>query len=95
MPQTNSLSSTAISLSGIHLYLYLVLTAGAATQEIKILERLPHMMDSHPLAATLNPTMAAMMVCVVDTGKPYAVARINQNDAFTRATSIPKANTSC
>jgi len=68
--------------------------AGAAIHEMNILAHDIHIILSHPSAAKLNPIIAAMMVCVVDTGNPYAVANINQKDAFTNATNIPNANTS-
>lgn len=62
---------------------------GEIIHEIKILIATSHSTESKPLAAIEKPIMDPTISCVVDTGKPYAVARNNMALAANNAENIP------
>ena len=64
-------------------------SAGDTTQLATIWVILSHFTASTPMPAMVNPTMAPMMECVVDTGQPLLEAIISQMAAASSAASMP------
>ena len=67
---------------------------GVPTQKMIMLVRAFQSTASVPLATKLNPTMAPTILCVVETGRAYFVARYTHRLAAVRELNIPSNNRS-
>ena len=67
---------------------------GEMIQEIKILMATSHSTESKPRAAIEKPIIDPTISCVVETGKPYAVATNNMRLAENSAENIPNMRSS-
>ncbi len=66
--------------------------SGDTTQLITIVPTLPHCTALTPMPATVKPTMAPTIECVVETGQPLRLAIKSQVPAASSAESMPNTS---
>ena len=69
-------------------------TIGETTQLITMVPIFDQFTASIPIPTIANPTIAPMILCVVETGQPIQLATVNQSAAASRAESIPQTRIS-